>query len=64
MKAKAQVDDPQGLTCTDCWDEICPIDDGGDIAGAAARQLQGHARGASNRQTGHLCKLWPLPHPE
>lgn len=53
-----------GLTCTDCGDEISPVDDGGDVGGAAVGQVQGHAGGACDGQARHLTKLRPLPHPE
>ena len=51
------------MTCADSGDEVSPIDDGSDIGGAAASQVQGHAGRAGNGQAGDLSKLRPLPHP-
>lgn len=51
------------LTCADGRDEVSSIDDGRDIAGAAAGQIQGHTGGAGNSQACHICEVRPLPHP-
>ena len=51
-------------TRTDGGDEVCVVDDGGDIPRAAASQVQSHAGWARDGQAGGLVKLWhSLPHP-